>query len=607
MQKKNIFLFSLLFLFAVSSLFSQSDEAQKILENNRAGVVSLTAYGSNKQIVGEGSGFVLENGVMATNYLLISQAIAVEGKNFQGKKVKIESILGVDKNSFLALLKTKGKEPALSLGNSDDLKKDNKVFAIGTNEAGEITVSEGTVTNIQDYAPGRRIIDSSVSVSDNFSGGPVLDTKGQVLGVTIVLERGLKFIIPSNLVKTLPKKAEVKFKDWQHEDYLSTLDGSFLAGKISSFLDETAKAEKYLEKVIKNAPGNIEAQSLLASIFIRQRNYEAAISAYNKMIELDANRDDAYYGVGIVYFNMRRFKEAVLPLEKAVQLNSEHKDAYFYIANSYEELKDFAKAAESYEKYVNLKPEKLGTAYWHLGLCRFELGQFEAAAAAFQEALKENPQDTLINDKLAQAFQKAGQYEKAEQVYKYLAQLSPEYSLNYYRTILRMYDEAGLGDKAIEAAKKIVELNPKDSDSLYNLGYMYAKQRKYNEAIEALKKVIQMRPNFEYAYLTLANCYVELKQWSKCIETYSKYVEIVPDNADAWHAIGVSYMQLKKYDYALEPLLKAVEIRPDFGVAYFNLAITYLNLQENRKAREIYRKLLNIDPSWAEKLKKHIR
>lgn len=607
MQKKNIFLFSLLLLFAVSSIFSQSDEAQKMLENSREGVFSLTAYGTNKQIVGEGSGFVLEKGVIATNYLLISQAVAVEGKNFQGKKVKIESILGVDKNSFLALLRTKGKEAALTLGNSDDLKKDNKVFAIGSNEAGQITVSEGTVTNIKDYEPGRKIIDSSISVSENSSGGPVLDASGQVLGIMIVLERGLKFIIPSNLLKTLPQKAELKFKDWQHEDYLSTFDGSFLAGKVASSLDETAKAEKYLEKVIKEAPKNIEAQSLLASIFTRQRNYEAAISAYNKVIELDTNRDDAYYGAGIVYFNMRRFKEAVLPLEKAVELNPEHKDAYFYIANSYEELKDFAKAAESYEKYVKSGPEKPGTAYWHLGLCRFELGQFEAAALAFQEALKENPQDTLINDRLAQAFQKSGQYEKAEQVYQYLAQLSPEYSLNYYRTILRMYDDAGLGDKAIEAAKKIVELNPKDSDSLYNLGYMYAKQKRYNEAAEALKKAIQVRPNFEYAYLTLANCYVELKQWNKTIETYSKYVEIVPENADAWHAIGVSYMQLKKYEFALDPLLKAVELRPDFGVAYFNLALTYLNLQENRRAREIYRKLLKVDPGWAEKLKKYIR
>jgi len=66
-------------------------------------------------------------------------------------------------------------------------------------------------------------------------------------------------------------------------------------------------------------------------------------------------------------------------------------------------------------------------------------------------------------------------------------------------------------------------------------------------------------------------------------------------------------MQLKKYESALEPLLKAVEIRPDFGVAYYNLAMTYLNLQEYKMAREIYRKLLNVDPSWAARLKKHIR
>ncbi len=607
MWRKVIFLSSFLILLSVNILFSQSEEALKILENNRPSIISLTAYGEHKQIAGEGTGFVFEDGVIATSYLLVSQAVSVEGKNFQGKKVKIESILAVDKNSLIALLKTKGKEPALTFGNSDDLKRDDKVFIIGTNEAGEIDVSDGTIINIQELMPGRKITDTSISLSERYNGGPVLNKNGQVLGITIVLERGLKAIIPSNLVKTLPKKTEIKFKDWQHEDYLSTTEGAFLAGKIAYFVDETGKAEKYLGKVIKDSPGNIDAQFLLASVFTRQRNYEAAISAYKKVIELDANRDDAYYGLGLVYINMRRFQEAIPSLEKAVQLNLDHKDAYLYLGNAYEELKDFAKAAEFYEKYVNLKPERPGQAYGRLGLCKFEIGDFGAAVTAFQEALKENPQDTMINNRLAQALQKSGQYEKAEEVYRLLAQLSPEYAANYYRTILKMYDDARMNEKAIEIAKQIVEMNPGDADSLFNLGLMYTKQKKYNEAIETYKKIIEIRPNSEFAYANLGQIYIELNQWNKVIEVFDKYVDIVPDNADAWHAIGVSYMKLKKFGLALDPLLKAIELRPDFGVAYFNLAITYLNLKDNASAREVYRKLLRIDPSRAADLKKYIR
>jgi tetratricopeptide (TPR) repeat protein len=607
MWRKVIFLSFFLILLSANILFSQTDEALKILENNRPSIISLTAYGEHKQIGGEGTGFVFEDGVIATSYLLVSQAISVEGKNFQGKKVKIESILAVDKSSLIALLKTKGKEPALTFGNSDDLKRDDKVFIIGTNEAGEIEVSDGTITNIQELVPGRKIIDTSISLSEKYNGGPVLNKNGQVLGITIVLERGLKAIIPSNLVKTLPKKTEIKFKNWQHEDYLSTPEGAFLAGKIAYFVDETGKAEKYLGKVIKDNPGNIDAQFLLASVFTRQRNYEAAISAYKKVIELDANRDDAYYGLGLVYINMRRFPEAIPTLEKAVQLNLDHKDAYLYLGNAYEELKDFAKAAEFYQKYVSLKPERPGQAFARLGLCKFEIGDFGAAVTAFQEALKENPQDTLINNRLAQALQKSGQYEKAEEVYKLLAQLSPEYAANYYRTILKMYDDARMNEKAIEIAKQIVEMNPGDPDSLFNLGLMYTKQKKYNEAIETYKKIIEIRPNSEFAYANLGQIYIELDQWNKVIDIFAKYVDLVPDNADAWHTIGVSYMKLKKFGLALDPLLKAIELRPDFGVAYFNLAITYLNLKDNASAREVYRKLLKIDPSRAADLKKYIR
>jgi tetratricopeptide (TPR) repeat protein len=603
-----LILFVLIF-FPSFFLFSQTEQTQEILEKNQASVVYLTALADKKETIAEGSGFIVERGLIATSYQLISQAKSMQGRNYKGKKVKIEGILAVDKNLNIALLQAKGKAPALSLGNSDELALGKEVYAVGADESGEIRAFQGTVRNILEFEPTKRFAESSLAVPQTFNGAPLADAEGKVLGMIIIPERRLKFILPSNLIKTVQKKNLVKFKDYQHEDYLTTLQGAFLAGKVAFLLDETGRAQNYLEKVIQLSPTNVEATSLLASVYNRQRNYEKAASTYKKVTELDNNMDDAYFQLGIVYLRLGKYREAIAPLQRAVELNPRHKDSYFYMGNAYKELKELSKAAAAYENYLNLKPESPWEGYYRLGLCRIELEQFEGAIAALSEAAKMNPRDIKTNYYLAQAYEKANQYEKAEKIYKLLAQLSPEEADKYYKTILFMYDKAGIHEKAIEAAKRIIELNPDSTGDIYNLGLMYQKQKKYDEAIKTFNKVLAINPNDEYSYSNIGYIYYLQEKYNSSINAFKKFVELSPDNADGWFYIGICNMQLKKFDSALESLKKTIELRPDYGNgnAIYNLAICYLNLHDNYSAKEMHNKLKAINPELAQKLSKYIR
>ncbi len=605
---KWIILFTLIF-FPSALIFPQTEQAQEILEINQAGVVYLTVLGDEKETVAEGSGFVVEKGVMATSYLLVSQAKSVEGRNFKGKKVKIEGILAVDKNLNLALLKFKGKTPALSMGNSDELNMGKKVYAIGSDGTGEMGASEGIVRNILEIESTKRFVETSLSIPQNFNGAPLADASGKVLGMIVFLERRLKFILPSNLMKTVQKKSLVKFKDYQHEDYLATYEGAYLAGKVASELDETGRAQIYMEKVVKLSPMNIEPISLLASVYNRQRNYQEAASAYQKVIELDNNRDNAHYQLGIVYLRLGKYRDSIAPLQKAVELNSDHKDAHFYAGNAYKELKELAKAVEAYENYLNLKPEEPWEGYYRLGLCRIELKQFKEAITALNEAAQEKPEDIQTNYYLAQAYDQANQYEKAEETYKLLAELSPEEAAQYYKTILFMHDKAGNHEKAIEAARSIIEMNPDSTEDIYNLGLMFQKQKKYDEAIKTFNEVLAINPSDEYSHSNIGYIYYAQNKYSKSIVAFKKFVELYPDKADGWFYMGICNMQLKKFDAALEPLKKTIELRHDYssGNALYNLAICYLNLHDNYSAKELHKKLTGINPQLAQKLQQHLR
>lgn len=607
-KKRGMCLLFVLFCISLSLLFSQTEDATKILEKNIEGVISIATYGDDKEEISKGTGFVIGEGIMATAYHLVSGIFSAEGKNYKGKKVKIEGIVAVDKNFDIALLKIKGKRQVLNLGNSDELELGKKVFALGSNESGEIIDSEGIVRDFLQLSAYQRVVTTSLAVPEAFCGGPLLNSEGNVMGMVIFLDRTSKFILPANIFKNLSKVGKTtKFKDWQHEDYFSTLEGAYLSGRMFALMDETGKARKFLERVTKLKPQDIEAHALLSSVYTKERNYQAAISAYKKVIELDENRNEAHYGLGLVYLRMRRYKEAIPSLERAIQLNLDNDEAYYYVGNAYEELKEFAKAADSYEKFINLKPENPWMGYLRLGLCRMELDDFENAIPAFQEALKEKPQDIKIGYNLAQAFQKAGRYEEAEGAYKSLADINPEDANVYYSTILRMYDEAGKQDKAIEAAKKLIEFKPDSEINVYNLGIMYMKLDRYDEAIETFREVLNIRPGYAYAHYNIGFCYSKQKKHKASIEAFEKFVELSPENADGWFNVGVGYMVIKQFSKALKPLQKAVEIRPEYGVGLYNLAITYLNLKDNYSAREIYKKLTTVDPNLAQKLKKVLR
>jgi tetratricopeptide (TPR) repeat protein len=594
-------------LAAGAFLFSQTQESAQLFEKNKDGVLSLFVYGGNKELTAKGVGFGLAEDVLVTSYHLISQAEEVEGINVKGKKMKIEGIISVDRNLDVALLKIKGKVGVLALGNSDELQSGARLFGLGANESGEITIAEGTVRNLYKLTDNGSIIESSISISDAYNGGPLLDIGGKAVGLIVVMEKS-RVGIPVNSWKNLPKLGKITaFKDWTKEDYFAGFEGAYLAGRIAGLMDETLSAQRFLEKVVKAKPETIEAQALLASVYSKQRNYEAAVTAFLKVVEIDPNRASAYLGLGDVYFRMQRWNEAVGALEKGVAIDTSNKQALFQIGNAYEELRDFAKAADAYERFLKLNPENAWTGYLRLGSSRMELEQYDQAVAALQEAQKAQPRDLKVNYSLAMAHRKAGQYDQAEAILKSLAELNPPDASTYYSDIIKMYDEAGRNENAIEAARKVIELNPKSEMAVYNLAIMFQKLKRFEEAIATFQQALTIKPDYDVAYYNIGSCYLNLKKYQESVEAFRNYVALVPDNADAWLQIGVCYMQLKDFESALEPLKKCVELRPDYGVALFNLAVVYLNLKDNYSARDVYRTLVNIDPALAEKLKKYLR
>lgn len=587
---------------------AQTEEANNLLGQAGPGVITVIAYGADKAEILKGSALALAEDVVVTAYHVISQAADVEGLNIKGKKVKFEGLLGIDKAHDIALLKLKGKAQALPIGSIDGLAAGARLFALGSNESGQVVIAEGTFRRTVDAGAAGKVLEISMPVPEQFRGGPLLDINGQLVGMLLVLDRGFKIGIPvASLVSVTRTGKVAEFKTQTPENYFETIEGNLFAGRAALALDEQMTARVHIEKMVKLDPSNLAGHLQLAQIYAQQRDYSAAAASYRKVTGLDPSRADAYYGLGTILMKQTQYKDAAEAFEKAVAQGYAGPEAQFDLGSAREAQQDWAQAAAAYERYIALGPAETAPAYHRLGICRTNLAEYDKAIAALLEAQKGQPKELKVREALADAYAKAGQIENAESVYMGMAEMNPVDAKTYYKQYYQMAVAANRHDRAVIPLKKIIELDPKNETNYYFLGMSYFNIQKYDEAIAAFQQSLAIKPDYEYAWYQIGSSNFQAKKFKEAAEAYKKYVEIKPDDASGWMSIGVSYLQAKNFEAALEPLKKCVELKPNDSIALANLAVAYINLKDNFSAKEIYNKLLTLDPAQAEKLKKYIR
>jgi S1-C subfamily serine protease len=169
---------------------------------------------------GQGSGFILDTeGHILTNNHVIDNAQLVEVTLWNQKKYKAQ-IMNVDKNHDLALLKidnAQGLQPAtLAVGNN--LVVGQRVYAIGNPFGFSGTMTRGIISAIRSIAmPSGNKIDDAIqtdaSVNPGNSGGPLLNSHGEVIGITTMIatnpngnadqSAGIGFAIPISTAKAV--------------------------------------------------------------------------------------------------------------------------------------------------------------------------------------------------------------------------------------------------------------------------------------------------------------------------------------------------------------------------------------------------------------------
>jgi S1-C subfamily serine protease len=192
-------------------LDAYSQAVVRTLEGARGSVVSLALRQRRGGRGGAGAGFLLTpDGYVVTNQHVVDAGDEVRATLDDGRELPAEKV-GGDVATDLALLRVQaGGLPCLALGSSAALRVGQVVIAIGNPQGLSHTVTTGVVSALGRSLRSRDgrliegVIQTDASLNPGNSGGPLLDTRGQVVGVNTAIVAGaqcLSFAVPSDTVR----------------------------------------------------------------------------------------------------------------------------------------------------------------------------------------------------------------------------------------------------------------------------------------------------------------------------------------------------------------------------------------------------------------------
>ena len=192
-----------------SNTYSQGSglSTRVIAQNAFKSTLLVSMEDNNSQPLSLGSGFVIDNEVIVTNYHVIEKSNSGFVRLIDNqRRYRITGIIEISEKYDIAILKVEGLlATKLKLGSIQTVEIGDNVFAVGNPRGLEGTFSQGIISGIRSFGSDR-LLQITAPISPGSSGGPVLNGNGEVIGVAVASLRdgqNLNFAIPIDYVTNL--------------------------------------------------------------------------------------------------------------------------------------------------------------------------------------------------------------------------------------------------------------------------------------------------------------------------------------------------------------------------------------------------------------------
>ena len=426
--------------------------------------------------------------------------------------------------------------------------------------------------------------------------------------------------------------------------YQEDIEATYLLGRSHEALEDTENALRLYLRTLELDANHTDVLMRSAQIYRDQNDPQTALTMLTRLIAIEPTNVDAHYRSGRLYVELGRSDEALDAFLATIRLNVNRLDAHYQIVALYEQQGDIDNIIKQYETIIRLDSSQ-ADPFFRLGALYLRRGDKDNVVRVYEAGLDIEPNHPYAQYSLAIIFEErqdiqkaikhlelANRYddgnfdwhfryarlldrhaEKSENYDTYAAMaveaynrtinLKDDYAPAYlYRGLItRRYKQIGdtlyrYGQIA-EDFKKVIALEPNNSDAHYYLGMTYVDLDQREKAKEILLKTLQFEKKYKGVDLELGLIAESEGDHDGAIRHFEKELEIDSESVRVYQRLGDLYSSYSTdFGRAKETLEKALEFQPNHVSTLLNYASTLYYLDRIGAATEQFETVIQLDP-----------
>lgn len=373
-----------------------------------------------------------------------------------------------------------------------------------------------------------------------------------------------------------------------------------VANPLNGLLDEAQRdidsqqfeaAISALQKVIAEKPDIAWAHFQLGYAYTALKRSDEARVEYEQATSLDPKMSEAFLNLGIL-LTEKNPAEAVAPLRRTVELLPAQSRPRFLLGMAEERSGDIPAAVESYEAALRLDPRDADTIV-HLGNLYFGLKRYSEAEAKFRAARDLQPKLAPALQGLAKSLDAQNKPEAADAFTEYLAVNSGDAGAR--SRLIHLLLEQKKYDEALAELGKADEGQPPTIDSLRSRADIQIAQRKWDDSIVTIRKAIALTPNDAQLHGGLGRVYLQKRDFPNAEKEIKAALQLDRNNLVYWKDLMSTYYLGGNYPATLATLDLIAKSETPAAGEWFIRALCYDKLNQAKPALEAYQKFLELD------------
>ena len=324
-----------------------------------------------------------------------------------------------------------------------------------------------------------------------------------------------------------------------------------LAGELYMGSGEFEKAEQYFEKAAKHAPKNAAIRTSLGASRLAGGDTESALADLESAVQLDSDQYRADILLVTSHLRQKNYDEALKAAQKLQEKQPNNPLTYNLMAGAFIGKKDFGSARKHLEHALELQPAYVPAA---INLARLDLQDKNPQAARRRlEAILEKEKDNvpaLLG--LAGLGPSIGATPKEQIAWVERARKASPKSVQPHLMLARLHSQQGDRKAALEAAQQAQAVRPENPQVLEVLGASQMNAGQKEQALQTFRRLVTLMPDSPAALHHLARAEGMNGNEEAAVSALKKALAIKPDFVTAQLALFQLELKAKRYPEALK-------------------------------------------------------